>query len=487
MHYFIFISFLIKILRNVKQNDFFQNEEDPQDHMFFLIFMSAILVNDNFMGTWFSRMPRRLRFQNFIDNVTREISQENSISVILSKLEAYLKVTPRIEDYVREKRRNWTEEEISVWKLAIIYFFNMFIFESLAHPRFLNIQITDELLRQLETELRRYQKYDPEFELMNYFQKRQVKFRDRIKKMMKEHDFQERKNPITSQIGHFRLQRGTILNLCDFCKKGDCTRCRLCNKHECGCCKQCKTPDSCCKLCRLCSSCSQHDHAVCRDKLSCASDILVRFVRKVTAMARKRYLTLKACGDYCYLCKGGEDRMSFTCYGKGVLRCGHHFCESCTMRMINKNDKKYKRTLCPLCITPIGGGYRDIVWTRNYVKLCHPLILTTREFFLARIRISLNFALRLRIRRLVQYDRGITTENCVVCLDKFNNPMILPCGHVFCHQCINRIDRIVPLGPKKCPSCRKDFRIFFNPSKCLIQLIFGTRYERPINIYLGST
>jgi hypothetical protein len=152
------------------------------------------------------------------------------------------------------------------------------------------------------------------------------------------------------------------------------------------------------------------------------------------------------------------------------------------MRMINKSDREHRRTLCPLCITPIGGRYRDIIWTRHYVKLCHPLILTTREFFLARIMISLKFALRLRIKKLVKYDRDITTENCVVCLDKFNNPMILPCGHVFCRQCI------YPLDPKKCPLCRKDFRNFVDPSKeCVIDLIFKTHYYNSNNHYLGST
>ena len=480
MYPLIFIRFLSYVFRNAKLNGFYQNVEDveqPQDQMFFLVFMSAILANDNFMRTWFSITPRRLCFGIFLENVIRELTQRDSIGLILSKLENYLRVTPRI-DYATKTSHNWTEEEISVWKLAIIYFLKMFVFKSLSGPRFLNIRLTEDLLRQLDTEFQRYKVYDPKSKLRDYFEKRASIFWQRLEENIKQHDFLELRNPLRSQLGFFRLRRDQILNFCNFCKKEECTRCKLCHKHDCGCCKQCKTPDSCCKLCRLCTSCSQHDHAICRKKLSDASEILCRFAKKVSSMARKRSLSLKAIGDYCYVCKRGQDRRSFTCFGKGVLRCGHHFCVFCTKQMINRNDRNHWRTLCPLCITPIGDGHRDIVWTKYNVKLNHRLILTTRKFFLARERLSVKVWIRVRIDRLVRYDRGITIGKCVVCLENFKDPRILPCGHVLCHECINQLD------PKKCPSCRKDFMGFFDPSTNLIKFIFGTRYQLGREVYL---
>lgn len=485
MIHLIFISFLSQILRDAKLNGFFQNAEEPQDHMFFLIFMSAILVNDNFMGTWFSKTPRRLLFQKFLDNVTGEIAQPDSLSLILSRMDAYLRKNGRIK--YNEAHSYWTEEEISAWKLAILYFFEMFVFKSLAGPRFLNIQLTDDLLMEYRLQLGIYQKYDPELCMMEYFQKKAIKFGDRMKEMMKEHQFWERKNPLMRLLGVTRMVRNQILNFCDFCKKSNCTRCRLCNKHECGCCKQCETPDSCCRLCRLCTSCSQHDHAVCRDKLRDASGILVRFSKKVISLSTIRYLFLKRSGDYCYLCKRGEDRSSFTCYGKGVLPCGHHFCEKCTKRMIS-SDKRYKRTLCPLCITPIGE-YRDIIWTINYVKLFHPLIFTTRDFYLARANISYRIMVRFRLpkryKMLLNFDMHITRSDCAICLEKIEDPMILHCGHVFCHECINHLQ---PLDSSlQCPSCRIKFNKgfdLFDPSTCLIRFIFGTRYEPARRVYL---
>jgi hypothetical protein len=258
MHPLIFIRFLSYVFRNAKLNGFYQNVEDveqPQDQMFFLVFMSAILANDNFMRTWFSITPRRLRFGIFLENVIQELTQRDSIGLILSKLENYLRVTPRI-DCATKTSHKWTEEEISVWKLAIIYFLKMFVFKSLSGPRFLNIRLTEDLLRQLETEFQTYKVYDPKSKLRDYFEKRASIFWQRLEENIKQHDFLELRNPLRSRLGFIRFSRNQILNFCNFCKKEECTRCKLCHKHDCGCCKQCKTPDSCCKLCRLCTSCS---------------------------------------------------------------------------------------------------------------------------------------------------------------------------------------------------------------------------------------
>jgi hypothetical protein len=473
----VFIAFLKQVLIEAKVNGVFQNAEVPQDHMFFLIFMSAILANDNFMGTWFSKTPRRLLFQNFIDNVTREFAQPNSLSMLLSRMDAYLRIH-HLQEYDKPCRC-WTEKEISVWKLAILYFFEMFVFESLAGPLFLNIQLTEDLINQLRTNIARYQICDPELSMMGYFSRKAIKFADRIKYMMAEHQFWEDKNPLFRLTEGARLKPHQKFNFCDFCKKINCTRCRLCKKHECGCCKQCETPDSCCKLCRLCTSCSQHDHSECSLKLTNVSGVLFRFLKLVKSLAIIRFLRLRKLGSYCYLCNRENDTGNCS---KGVLPCGHHFCEKCTRRMINPNFKMYQRTVCPLCFTKIGG-YRGIIFTIYRVKLCHPLILTTRELYAARKfiynRLLLRLVLPKRIQMLLNFDRSITKTDCLVCLDKFKDPMLLPCGHVFCQVCINQ------LQPRQCPSCRKLFDTCFDPSTGIVQFIFGTPYQRARRVYLS--
>jgi hypothetical protein len=44
-------------------------------------------------------------------------------------------------------------------------------------------------------------------------------------------------------------------------------------------------------------------------------------------------------------------------------------------------------------------------------------------------------------------------DMCVICFDSINNPKKLPCGHVFCKECIDEQSKYQP----KCPSCGKLF------------------------------
>ena len=60
-----------------------------------------------------------------------------------------------------------------------------------------------------------------------------------------------------------------------------------------------------------------------------------------------------------------------------------------------------------------------------------------------------------------QFNRQIT---CPVCLDKFENPKVLPCGHSFCSDpCMKSLlnHRSEEL---QCPECRKTHRIPSNPN-----------------------
>ncbi|KZT20115.1 hypothetical protein NEOLEDRAFT_1076364 [Neolentinus lepideus HHB14362 ss-1] len=51
--------------------------------------------------------------------------------------------------------------------------------------------------------------------------------------------------------------------------------------------------------------------------------------------------------------------------------------------------------------------------------------------------------------------------SCIICLDTLKGPVALPCGHVFCYGCIERIvTTIKPFTSQHCcPSCRRPYTI----------------------------
>lgn len=50
---------------------------------------------------------------------------------------------------------------------------------------------------------------------------------------------------------------------------------------------------------------------------------------------------------------------------------------------------------------------------------------------------------------------------CIICLDVLKDPAALPCGHVFCYECIVRLVRNVEPYVKQhfCPTCRHEYTI----------------------------
>jgi len=50
---------------------------------------------------------------------------------------------------------------------------------------------------------------------------------------------------------------------------------------------------------------------------------------------------------------------------------------------------------------------------------------------------------------------------CVICIDTLKSPMSLPCGHVYCHECIlSKIESdITHPSIHRCPSCRNSYSI----------------------------
>ncbi|KAI0831879.1 hypothetical protein BC628DRAFT_1311101 [Trametes gibbosa] len=50
---------------------------------------------------------------------------------------------------------------------------------------------------------------------------------------------------------------------------------------------------------------------------------------------------------------------------------------------------------------------------------------------------------------------------CIVCLETLKNPAALPCGHVFCYDCVIRLIRsVTPYTPDHhCPTCKQLYTI----------------------------
>ncbi|XP_047240880.1 E3 ubiquitin/ISG15 ligase TRIM25 [Girardinichthys multiradiatus] len=54
---------------------------------------------------------------------------------------------------------------------------------------------------------------------------------------------------------------------------------------------------------------------------------------------------------------------------------------------------------------------------------------------------------------------------CPVCLDLYRDPHLLPCGHNFCKNCLDRLKRQAERGRIRCPECRESHRSSTNFQK----------------------
>jgi hypothetical protein len=48
---------------------------------------------------------------------------------------------------------------------------------------------------------------------------------------------------------------------------------------------------------------------------------------------------------------------------------------------------------------------------------------------------------------------------CSTCLDAFDDPRVLPCGHTFCQRCITRTLQATKTQPPTCSLCRKEWQV----------------------------
>lgn len=48
---------------------------------------------------------------------------------------------------------------------------------------------------------------------------------------------------------------------------------------------------------------------------------------------------------------------------------------------------------------------------------------------------------------------------CAICLDNFNDPRVVPCGHTFCFECAKQLVSSSKKSNVCCPKCRKKFKV----------------------------
>ena len=60
-------------------------------------------------------------------------------------------------------------------------------------------------------------------------------------------------------------------------------------------------------------------------------------------------------------------------------------------------------------------------------------------------------------------------EDCVICMDTFDNPTLTPCGHIYCLECI----QLALNNSNKCPQCRK-------PIEGELLAVNGKKEEKPV-------
>lgn len=76
-----------------------------------------------------------------------------------------------------------------------------------------------------------------------------------------------------------------------------------------------------------------------------------------------------------------------------------------------------------------------------YEKMCHNFGPNTRDF-------------EIELYAFLNKDKSqrVNGPICPICRDSPNDPTKIDCGHVFCRNCINKLEK------KDCPVCRKPFK-----------------------------
>lgn len=82
---------------------------------------------------------------------------------------------------------------------------------------------------------------------------------------------------------------------------------------------------------------------------------------------------------------------------------------------------------------------------------------------------------------LIGMQENLESEvKCPICLKRYNKPKMLPCGHVYCQDCL---EGLASRSPKKisCPECRMDIPI---PNKDVTNFPTSHQVNRLIDIQL---
>ena len=56
------------------------------------------------------------------------------------------------------------------------------------------------------------------------------------------------------------------------------------------------------------------------------------------------------------------------------------------------------------------------------------------------------------LKKIKNQKEIILKDNCTICFDNISEPLLTPCGHMFCHKCIKTCLK----NKQQCPICKKD-------------------------------
>ncbi|KAM3174133.1 hypothetical protein ACTXT7_011157 [Hymenolepis weldensis] len=71
---------------------------------------------------------------------------------------------------------------------------------------------------------------------------------------------------------------------------------------------------------------------------------------------------------------------------------------------------------------------------------------------------------------------GVSPLECPICMEKLNNPVMLPCQHCFCWRCISACAQKIN---SSCPLCKKSFHEGETMRNLALEQILN--HENPVN------
>ncbi|XP_043100766.1 E3 ubiquitin/ISG15 ligase TRIM25 isoform X2 [Puntigrus tetrazona] len=141
-----------------------------------------------------------------------------------------------------------------------------------------------------------------------------------------------------------------------------------------------------------------------------------------------------------------------------TIPCGHNFCKTCLELFWSKSQK----CLCPFCKETFNKcpDLKCNTALGEIVQLFEKNTGYKREPVTTEYSQSLEFDDQeetLSKPSAMASSSSVLTENleCLICLELSTDPMMTPCGHIFCKACLKECWEIS--HDSTCPCCKEDF------------------------------